>query len=77
MIIVNKRTKEKVEVTYPEFRRKFAKELEDAFESYRKSVMAKPSYKINNAPDLAFDFYFDLQWNFNSHTNTNLYIERM
>ena len=74
MIIVNKLTKEKVEVTYPEFRRKFAEEIEDAFESYRKFVIAN---KINNSPDLEFDFYFDLQLNFNNYTNTNLYIERM
>lgn len=66
MIIKNKRTKDTIEVSLNEFKRKFAEEIEDALGSY---------IKINN--HIEGDFYSDLQWNFNHYTNTNLYIERM
>ena len=37
MILKNKLTRETLEITYPEFRKKFAKELQTAFESYRRT----------------------------------------
>lgn len=75
MIVRNKRTKEKVEVSYSEFYVLFRKEITDAFESYEKSELAKPYYKSNN--NIEGDFKFNLQWNFNHHTISNWYIERM
>ena len=75
MIVKNKLTKEKLELNTYEFKRKFAKEIKDAFESYKRTILAKPSFKINN--DLEEDFYFDLAWNFNHHGNSNWYIEKM
>ena len=75
MILRNKRTKEKVEVSYSEFYVLFRKEITDAFESYEKSELAKPYYKSNN--NIEGDFKFNLQWNFNHHTISNWYIERM
>ena len=36
MILKNKLTKETLDIPYSEFRKKFAKEIQDAFESYRK-----------------------------------------
>ena len=37
MILKNKLTKETLDIPYPEFRKKFAKEIQVAFESYRKT----------------------------------------
>ena len=37
MILKNKLTKETLDIPYSEFRTKFAKEIQDAFESYRKT----------------------------------------
>ena len=39
MILKNKLTRETLEITYPEFRKKFAKEIRRAFESYRRKKM--------------------------------------
>ena len=41
MIIKNKLTGETLELPYSEFRKKFAKEIETAFESYRKTQLNK------------------------------------
>ena len=53
MILKNKLTKETLDIPYSEFRKKFAKEIQDAF-----------------------NFYFELHWNFNHFGNSNWYIER-
>ena len=39
MILKNKLTKEMLDIPYSEFRKKFAKEIQDAFESYRKTQL--------------------------------------
>ena len=39
MIIKNKLTGETLELPYSEFRKKFAKEIETTFESYRKTQL--------------------------------------
>ena len=39
MILKNKLTKEILDIPYSEFRRKFAKEIQNAFESYRKTQL--------------------------------------
>ncbi len=39
MILKNKLTKKTLDITYSEFRIKFAKEIQDAFESYRKTQL--------------------------------------
>lgn len=41
MILKNKLTKETLDIPYSEFRKKFAKEIQDAFESYRKTQLNK------------------------------------
>ena len=74
MIVKNKRTKETLDITAAEFNKKFAKEINDALESYKRTVLAKPYFKINN--DIEGDFYFDLRWNFNNHSNSNWYIDK-
>lgn len=43
MILKNKLTKETLDIPYSEFRTKFAKEIQDAFESYRKTQLNKYS----------------------------------
>ena len=60
MILKNKVTKETLDITYPEFRKKFVK---DAFESYRKTQLNKYSYNFKDDNSMEYNFYFQLQWN--------------
>lgn len=75
MILKNKLTRETLEITYPEFRKKFAKEIQDVFESYRKTNLNKYSYNFKDDNSIEFNFYFELHWNFNHFGNSNLYIK--
>lgn len=75
MILVNKRTQEKLDISYSEFRKEFANELQVAFESYRQTQLNKYSYKIKYNNSIEQDFYFDLQWNFNHFGMSNWYIK--
>ena len=75
MILKNKRTRETLNITLPEFKIRFAKEIKRAFESYKRTELAKPYFKIKNVEES--DFYFDLQWNFNHFRNSDWYIERL
>lgn len=77
MIMKNKLTHETLEITYPEFRQKFAKEIQEAFESYRQTQLKKYLYKFKDDNSMEFNFYFELHWNFNHFGNSNWYIERM
>ncbi len=77
MILKNKLTKETLNISYSEFRKRFAKELQVAFESYRQTQLNKYSYKIKDNNSIEQDFYFNLQWNFNHFCNSNWHIERM
>jgi tRNA(Met) C34 N-acetyltransferase TmcA len=77
MTLKNKLTRETLEITYPEFRKRFAKEIHDAFESYRKTQLNKYSYNFKDDNSMEFNFYFELHWNFNHFGNSNWYIERM
>lgn len=77
MILNNKLTKETLNISYFEFRKRFVKELQLAFESYRQTQLNKYSYKIKNNDSIEQDFCFDLQWNFNHFGNSSWYIERM
>ena len=63
MILINKRTQERIQLSYTEFQVKFTKEILTALESYIKTENAKPYFKINQNPKSDFDC--DLQWNFN------------
>ena len=75
MILRNKLTKETLNIPYSEFRKKFAKEIQDAFESYRKTQLNKYSWNFKDDNSLEFNFYFELHWNFNHFGNSNWYIE--
>ena len=72
MILKNKLTKEILNITLPEFKIRFAKEILTAFESYKRTELAKPYFKIKNIDEN--DFYFDLQWSFNNHACFDWYI---
>ena len=74
MILKNKRTREILESTLPEFKTRFAKVIKMAFESYKQTELAKPHFKIKNIDE--DDFYFDLQWYFNHFGISNWYIEK-
>lgn len=77
MILKNKLTKEIINISYFEFRKRFARELQVAFESYRQTQLNKYSYKLKHNNYIEQDFYFDLQWNFNHFGMSNWYIERL
>lgn len=77
MILRNKRTREMLKIDYSEFRTKFAKEIQIAFDSYRKTQLNKYPYKFQDDNSMEYNFYFDLQWNFNHLGNSLWYIERM
>ena len=77
MIIKNKLTGEALNIPYFEFRTTFSKEINVAFESYRKIQLNKYSYKFKDDNSMEFNFYFDIQWNFNHFGMSNWYIERM
>ncbi len=77
MILRNKRTREMLKIDYSEFRTKFAKEIHIAFDSYRKTQLNKYPYKFQDDNSMEYNFYFDLQWNFNHFGNPVWYIERM
>ena len=77
MIIKNTLTGEILNIPYFEFRTKLASEINVAFESYRETQLNKYSYKFKDDNSMEFNFYFDLQWNFNHFGISNWYIERM
>jgi hypothetical protein len=77
MFLKNKLTRKTLEITYPEFRKKFVKELQIAFESYRKTQLNKYSWDFKDDNSLEFNFYFQFQWNFNHFGNSVWYIEKM
>ena len=58
MILKNKLTRKTLNIPYSEFRKKFVKEIQDAFESYRKTQL-KYSWNFKDDNSLEFDFYFE------------------
>ena len=77
MKVRNKLTKETLNISYFDFRKKFSKEIQVAFESYRQTELNKYFSKIQTNNSIEQDFYFDLQWNFNHFGMSNWYIERL
>ena len=77
MILKNKLTKETLEIPYSEFRNKFAKEIQDAFESFKRTELNKTFYNFKDDNFIDSNFYFDIQWNFNHFGNSNWYIEKL
>ncbi len=75
MILKNKLTKETLNISYSEFRKRFARELQVAFESYRQTQLSKYSYKNKDNNSIEQDFYLNLQWNFNHFGMSNWYIK--
>ena len=60
MKVKNKLTKETLDIPYSVFRKKFSKEIQDAFESYRKTQLNKYSWNFKDDNSLEFNFYFEL-----------------
>ena len=77
MIVINKRTKEKLELTYEEFFTQFYKEIKEAYDSYRSMTIKKSYFKKIDENTMESDFYNDLQWNFNNLNNCNWYIKKL
>ena len=68
-------TEEEKAAKLEEFKKKFAKEIDDSLESYKRTVLAKPTFRVNN--DIEGDYFFSLRYNFNNHGISNWYIEKM
>ena len=77
MKVKNKLTKETLDIPYSEFRKKFAKEIQDAFESFKRTELNKTFYKFKDDNLIEINFYFDIRWNFNHFGNSNWYIEQL
>ncbi len=77
MILKNKLTKETLDIPYSEFRKMFAKEIQDAFESFKRTELNKTFYKFKDDNLIEINFYFDIRWNFNNFGNSNWYIEQL
>ena len=77
MILKNRRTGESLEIEYHEFRKKFAKDIQVAFESFRKTELNKPFYNYKDDNSIEFNFYFQIRYNFNNFGNSVWYIEKM
>ena len=78
MIVKNKRTRETLDITLEEFKKKFAKEIEDSMDSYERTVLAKPTFPpFKTQEDIESGYYFSLRYNFNNHGISNWYIEKM
>lgn len=77
MIVKNRLTKEVIEISLHKFKTRFAKELEVAFESYKKTQLSKPFFNTKSLSSIESDFYFDLHWNFNNFGNSVLYIDKI
>ena len=75
MILKNKLTKKRIQISNIQFQTQFAKEIQVALESYIKTQSNKPNFKLNN--NFESDFCFDLQWNFNHFGNSKWYIEKI
>lgn len=75
MILRNKLTQKTLNISYSEFRKRFAREIQLAFESYRQTQLNKYSYKNKDNNSIEQDFYFNLQWNFNHFGMSNWYIK--
>ena len=77
MILKNKLTKETLDIPYSEFRKKFAKEIQTAFESFKKTELNKTFYNFKDDNLIESNFYFEIRWNFNHFGNSNWYVEKL
>lgn len=77
MILKNKYTKKILEISYPKFRKKFVKEIEEAFQSFKQTELSKTFFNYPDDNMLESNFYFSLRYNFNSFGNSAWYIENL
>ncbi len=77
MMLKNKLTKEMLDIPYSEFRKKFAKEIKNVFESFKRTELNKTFYNFKDDNLIESNFYFDIRWNFNHFGNSNWYIEKL
>ena len=58
MILKNKRTRQVLEIEYSEFGKKFAQEIQIAFDSFCKIEQNKLFYNYKDDNSMEFNFYF-------------------
>ena len=57
MIIKNKLTKETIELKRSDFEMKFSKEIKTALESYKRTELSKPYFRMNKNIHLIYFLY--------------------
>ena len=81
MIVKNKQTRKTLNLTQEEFFAKFYHEIKIAFESYKRTYIAKNQFKVRykriNLCEIENDFKNDIKWNFNNLANSNWYIKKI
>ena len=77
MILKNKRTNEKIELSKGQFKKQFAKEINCAYESFKNTEKYKQLWKSKSEKDFKAEFEFNIQWNFNHLANSAWYIEKL
>ena len=75
MIVKNKLTKETLILSETEFKLRFNKEIQSALDSFKKTELSKPYFRLKK--DIESDFYFSLRFNFNNFSNSVWFIERI
>lgn len=77
MILKNMLTDETLDIPYSEFRIKFAKEIQEVFESYRWTQLNNYPSSFKDDNSMEFNFYLEFQWNFNHYGHCKWYIEKL
>ena len=77
MIVKNRRSCKVLELTYSEFRKNFAKEIQVALESFKKTELAKTFFNYLDDNMIESRFYFNLRYNFNNFGNSVWYIDKI
>ena len=77
MIVKNRRTKETLEMSYSTFRKRFTKDIQVSFDSYKQTQLNQSFYKFEDDNLMESNFYFQIQYNFNNFGNSAWYIEKL
>ena len=79
IILKNRRSNERLELTFEEFKTKFAQELQTALNSYKRHQEQKDMFlpPFLNNKNYESDFYFSLRFNFNNNSMSSWYIDRI
>ena len=77
MILKNKKLNREIDIDFNFFREEYADAIKEAFDKYREEKLTLYPENFKDDYSMEFNFYFQLQWNFNHFGMSNWYIERM